>query len=150
MNRKTVTITGREINRALVFKTLSLLLISWAVFLPEAGAQTAIDDELRNIFSKEPVKKQDITAPLRESHNEIKATFSLAFAAYKTLLSSQDQPSCVFAPSCSEYAIEALTRKGAVTGWLYTFDRLSRCHGFVNPRHYTFSKIHNRFYDPVK
>ena len=37
-------------------------------------------------------------------------------------------PSCRFAPSCSEYAIEAISRHGAIRGsWLAT-KRLMRCH----------------------
>ncbi len=37
-------------------------------------------------------------------------------------------PSCRYAPSCSEYAIDALRKYGAVKGsWLAT-KRLMRCH----------------------
>ncbi|MDT0576777.1 membrane protein insertion efficiency factor YidD [Croceicoccus sp. F390] len=37
-------------------------------------------------------------------------------------------PSCRFAPSCSEYAIQALRKHGAIKGgWLAT-KRLLRCH----------------------
>lgn len=37
-------------------------------------------------------------------------------------------PSCRYAPSCSEYAIQAITKYGAVKGsWLAT-KRLMRCH----------------------
>ncbi|AUW59391.1 membrane protein insertion efficiency factor YidD [Sphingobium sp. SCG-1] len=37
-------------------------------------------------------------------------------------------PSCRYAPSCSEYAIEALGKYGAIKGsWLAT-KRLMRCH----------------------
>ena len=35
---------------------------------------------------------------------------------------------CRFAPSCSEYAAEALTRHGAVRGGWLTLRRLVRCH----------------------
>lgn len=37
-------------------------------------------------------------------------------------------PSCRFFPSCSAYAIEALTRYGAVKGGWLTARRLVRCH----------------------
>ncbi len=35
---------------------------------------------------------------------------------------------CRFVPSCSEYAVEALTEHGAVRGSWLTIRRLSRCH----------------------
>lgn len=35
---------------------------------------------------------------------------------------------CRFQPTCSVYAIEALTRHGARRGWWLTIRRLSRCH----------------------
>jgi putative membrane protein insertion efficiency factor len=35
---------------------------------------------------------------------------------------------CRFAPSCSEYAHQALQQHGAVKGLYLTINRLSRCH----------------------
>lgn len=35
---------------------------------------------------------------------------------------------CRFVPSCSEYAVEAITEHGAVRGSALTLRRLSRCH----------------------
>jgi len=37
-------------------------------------------------------------------------------------------PSCRFAPSCSDYAIEALGRHGAIKGGWLAARRLLRCH----------------------
>ena len=37
-------------------------------------------------------------------------------------------PSCRFAPSCSDYALEALARFGAVKGSRLAARRISRCH----------------------
>ncbi|MFC1556265.1 membrane protein insertion efficiency factor YidD [candidate division KSB1 bacterium] len=47
---------------------------------------------------------------------------------------------CRFDPSCSQYAVEAIKKHGAVRGCYMAFSRILRCH--------PFSK---RFgYDPVK
>jgi putative membrane protein insertion efficiency factor len=49
---------------------------------------------------------------------------------YQLMLSPLLPPSCRFTPSCSQYALEAVTRYGAVRGtWLAAL-RLARCHPF--------------------
>jgi len=48
--------------------------------------------------------------------------------AYRYLISPMLPPRCRFYPSCSAYALEALSRHGALRGgWLAT-RRLCRCH----------------------
>jgi hypothetical protein len=49
---------------------------------------------------------------------------------YQRFVSPALPPSCRFYPSCSQYALEAITRHGAIKGtWLAT-RRLVRCHPF--------------------
>lgn len=40
-------------------------------------------------------------------------------------------PACRYVPTCSEYAMEAVERYGALRGGLMAFGRLLRCHPFV-------------------
>lgn len=47
---------------------------------------------------------------------------------YRRWLSPLKPPVCRFAPTCSEYAIEALTRHGALRGSWLTTRRICRCH----------------------
>ncbi|MGN6392699.1 MAG: membrane protein insertion efficiency factor YidD [Gemmatimonadales bacterium] len=57
---------------------------------------------------------------------------ALMIRGYQRFVSPALPPSCRFYPSCSQYALEAITRHGAVKGtWLAT-RRLVRCHPF-NP-----------------
>ncbi|MGA2746649.1 MAG: membrane protein insertion efficiency factor YidD [Candidatus Sulfotelmatobacter sp.] len=47
---------------------------------------------------------------------------------YKWAISPMIPPSCRFVPTCSEYAMEAVERYGAVRGGLMALGRLLRCH----------------------
>ncbi|PSQ79911.1 MAG: membrane protein insertion efficiency factor YidD [Bacteroidetes bacterium QS_8_68_15] len=46
---------------------------------------------------------------------------------YQAVVSPFFPPSCRFTPTCSEYAVEAFRRHGAVKGLLLTTGRLLRC-----------------------
>jgi putative membrane protein insertion efficiency factor len=48
--------------------------------------------------------------------------------AYKWAISPMFAPACRFVPTCSEYAMEAVERYGAVRGGLMAVVRLLRCH----------------------
>jgi hypothetical protein len=49
---------------------------------------------------------------------------------YQRFLSPALPPSCRFHPSCSQYALEAVTRHGALKGSWLAARRLARCHPF--------------------
>ncbi len=71
------------------------------------------------------------------------------FILYKVFLSSQDHQSCVFTPSCSEYAVQSIKKQGFTKGMLDTFDRLTRCHGF-GKENYLVDPITKLLVDPVR
>ena len=49
---------------------------------------------------------------------------------YQRVLSPALPPSCRFHPSCSQYALEAVSRHGALRGAWLAARRLARCHPF--------------------
>jgi uncharacterized protein len=51
--------------------------------------------------------------------------------AYKRLVSPHLPPSCRYIPTCSEYAMEAVERFGALRGGWLALARVLRCHPFV-------------------
>jgi len=60
---------------------------------------------------------------------------------YRTQISPFTPPSCRFILTCSQYALEALEKYGALKGSWLAIKRLSRCHPFHRGEH--------DFYDPV-
>ncbi|HEX2773138.1 MAG TPA: membrane protein insertion efficiency factor YidD [Micromonosporaceae bacterium] len=61
-----------------------------------------------------------------------------AVIAYRRWISPALPARCRFYPSCSAYALEAITRHGAIRGTVLAGRRLLRCHPF-----------HPGGYDPV-
>jgi putative membrane protein insertion efficiency factor len=51
--------------------------------------------------------------------------------AYKWAISPLFPPSCRYVPTCSEYAMEAVERFGALRGIGMALARLLRCHPFA-------------------
>ena len=51
--------------------------------------------------------------------------------AYKRAISPQLPTACRYVPTCSEYAMEAVERYGAVRGGWLALTRLLRCHPFA-------------------
>ena len=47
---------------------------------------------------------------------------------YRTFISPLTPPSCRFTPTCSEYAIEAITKHGPFKGLWLAIRRVLRCH----------------------
>lgn len=47
---------------------------------------------------------------------------------YRRCISPMTPPSCRFTPTCSQYAIEALRKHGAIKGLYLAIRRILRCH----------------------
>ena len=49
---------------------------------------------------------------------------------YRRYSSPMRQPCCRFVPTCSQYALEALEKYGAIKGGWLALKRILRCHPF--------------------
>lgn len=58
---------------------------------------------------------------------------------YRKFISPLKRPSCIYYPTCSQYAIDALTKYGFFKGGYMSIKRILRCHPF-----------HQGGYDPVE
>jgi putative membrane protein insertion efficiency factor len=56
--------------------------------------------------------------------------FVIFVRGYQWVVSPWLPPACRYTPSCSQYAIEALQRHGALRGTWLALRRLARCHPF--------------------
>lgn len=69
----------------------------------------------------------------------MKTVLILFIRFYQVFISPLFPPTCRFYPTCSQYAIEAIQKKGVIRGIVLIVKRLSKCHPF-----------HEGGYDPVK
>ncbi|MBQ8003577.1 MAG: membrane protein insertion efficiency factor YidD [Oscillospiraceae bacterium] len=49
---------------------------------------------------------------------------------YRSAISPNKIPCCRFTPTCSEYALQAIEKYGAMKGGYLAFRRILRCHPF--------------------
>ena len=68
----------------------------------------------------------------------MKQVFLLMIKFYRVFLSPLKPPSCRYIPTCSEYALIAIEKYGAMKGGWMAVKRVLRCHPF-----------HKGGYDPV-
>ena len=68
----------------------------------------------------------------------MKRLFLALIRFYKKAISPYRQNCCIFVPSCSQYAMEAIEKYGALKGGWLAFRRILRCNPF-----------HKGGYDPV-
>jgi putative membrane protein insertion efficiency factor len=135
----------------MIYNRLSLILLLLLLVL-----LAPIDAKSENIPKKEQLqklfqtdKKHNYNQYLKNSNNELEATAAILFLGYKSFLSSQDMNSCVFTPSCSVYAIQALQHDHPVEAYFKIFDRLTRCHPLTAKGEYPIQKNTNLYYDPA-
>lgn len=70
----------------------------------------------------------------------MRALLIILIKAYRKYMSPlKRRPSCRFYPTCSQYALDAVTKYGVIKGSFLSVRRLLRCHPF-----------HPGGYDPVK
>lgn len=69
----------------------------------------------------------------------MKKLLILIIKFYRKHISSLKRPCCIFYPTCSEYALEAISRYGALKGGFLAIKRILKCHPF-----------NKGGYDPVK
>jgi len=68
----------------------------------------------------------------------MKKLFLILIRFYQRAISPLFPPRCRFVPTCSQYALEAITKYGALKGGKMAIRRILRCHPF-----------HKGGYDPV-
>jgi len=86
--------------------------------------------------ARQAVNIYEVMEAPSEEMGLFKSSAMIWLKIYKSVISSQDGPTCVFNPSCGTYTIYAINRFGVIKGVLLAADRLQRCHT-LETEHYT-------------
>jgi putative membrane protein insertion efficiency factor len=121
------------------------VLIFWTT---QSSAQCLVTKNLLCEINKPQVKEKQ-KAQLGKTRNELEGTASLFFTTYKNYISPQDMSSCVFHPSCSSYAMQAIKQDNPFVAYVKIFDRLTRCHPLIKQEQYPFNKKTGLYNDPI-
>lgn len=69
----------------------------------------------------------------------LKKLLLIVIKFYKKYISPMKAPCCIYTPTCSEYAMQAIDKYGAFKGGFMAIKRILRCHPY-----------HKGGHDPVK
>jgi putative membrane protein insertion efficiency factor len=131
----------------MVIQRLSFLAFS-LLLLNASFAQTHTDMIWAFHDSQSSVKDTSTATLLKRTEGvQPQRVFTDIISLYQTFISSQDNPSCMFEPSCSHYGQQALQKYGIVNGVLSTADRFLRCNG-LSEKAYPFNAKTNKYVDP--
>lgn len=68
---------------------------------------------------------------MRTSQGIVARFLSWMIRGYRTYISPLLPDSCIYSPTCSEYALEAIKKYGAARGSWLAFKRILRCNPFA-------------------
>ena len=54
----------------------------------------------------------------------------MGIKGYRKYISPLKRPCCIFYPTCSQYALEAIEKHGAIKGSIMGIKRILRCHPY--------------------
>ena len=68
---------------------------------------------------------------MKTSRGVVARFLSWMIRGYRTYISPLLPDSCIYSPTCSEYALEAIDKYGAAKGSWLAFRRILRCNPFA-------------------
>jgi putative membrane protein insertion efficiency factor len=125
----------------------ALLLVAFSTLHSDDWSNLRMIQDSRKNFDL-PLGGGKSRLDLSDSTNELEMAGLVLLRLYQVVLSSQDGPRCMFHPSCSEYAKQALAEHGALVGSLLAVDRYLRCNG-LDRELYPYDPHLRKLLDPV-
>jgi uncharacterized protein len=126
-----------------------IILFTGILLAPVNHCAAQTKEDVKIVSGLIEVPHYEVHFRLHREENIMQGATQALFVFYKNFISSQDGSHCSFYPSCSQYAIQSIRKKGFFVGLLNAFDRLTRCNGLC-PENYTIVPGTHQLYDPVE
>ena len=132
------------------YLTLSSLLCFWGLCYVQPGVSAEAADLafIRKANPMMPPKPKERVRFNPQEPSELKLVMTGLIRLYQKFISSQDNPTCNFHPSCSRFGMACIQEYGIARGLLLTADRLLRCNGSQSQR-YRRDSLSGKYLDPV-
>jgi len=81
----------------------------------------------------------------------IRTVFLMPIIVYRSSISPLLPNTCIYRPTCSSYAMDAVQRHGIIKGFILAFSRITRCHGLYEggndpvPDHFSWKYIREMY-----
>jgi uncharacterized protein len=130
--------------------SLSILLLSFACKAQIDSSDLALIKQKDSITSKKLYIRpySNLNKSKWQTYSPINLTFSSLMFFYQNIVSSQVNASCLFTPSCSEYAKACIKQYGLIKGMFLAADRVQKCNR-ITALGLDYKELNqwNRFYD---
>ena len=108
-----------------MYYRLTIFFLSHLCFV---NAQNISDFSFKpDTLSFPNVHNHPVEMTVRSKPHSLNTPINLFILVYQNYISDQFQPHCVFYPSCSIFAKDAISKYGFIKGFFLAGDRLNRC-----------------------
>lgn len=113
---------------------MRLLILCLLLMVGVSMNSTPAEDYARIVNPPSQIKQSPIAGSTAEpargftNTEQLKLLVNGALTLYQTFISSQNEPACMFKPSCSAFTREAFAKYG-ILGIVLGSDRVQRCNG---------------------
>lgn len=130
------------------YSIIPFLFISFIFSIPIDAGEI---EDLLYIRQTNPILKENSVKEngfnLTET-SELKLVATSLIRLYQKFISSQDGPTCQFAPTCSRFGMACIYEYGMFRGILLAADRILRCNG-LQSHFYQIDLKMNKYIDPI-
>jgi len=130
-------------------KGLLIILTLLLLVFPPTACCNNFQEDLQFVLVSNPIVGKARTSEFNfKKSSDLELLSVGVIKVYQLAVSSQDERTCIFVPSCSRFGVESIHKYGIIKGILLTSDRLQRCNSLSRSK-YHIDETTGKAIDPV-